>query len=455
MTSVLVLVGVSCYVADTKIVDEGFGDHPEIDNNIDDLALVLPATLNLEGPVDVREMRNPGSSDEIAGFLSLASMSATEALIFYYSGHGVLSPIDGGLALTHSRTPRTMAGYQALDFSRIRGIYRQSGAQKRIVLLDCCYSGSAVNDPLDDGNLTGQLSINGSYVMTSSPATRSSHVIPGERNSAFTGRLLRVLSGKDADSPEKMTLNQAFMRVRNLMSADALPEPQALDNNALGEALLLKTVSLEKLVSPDLLDPNQRENSTDRMHGLTCIYSDLNEEDNRNIVRKIRRSRNIFFCAHTGYNAMVSQYQMSIRSAIRSGATVRAVITNPNSPLMKSAELTRRLCPSIRQEGEIRDVIQTFSRHQKYAVAAGFPPENVQLRLYAGVPSMNALRIDGWLRIIPYLPLVDAAESPVFEYEFDVSHPSALISRYLDSVRLLWDDSKRVDLSVYDNPANE
>ncbi len=154
------------------------------------------------------------------------------------------------------------------------------------------------------------------------------------------------------------------------------------------------------------------------------MFADLNEEDNRLIAQRLRRANCIIFVAHTGYNAMVSQYQSAIRDAVRRGCTLRVVVTDPTGPLMKEPVLTTRLCPSIRQEGEIQDVLSACARHLNEAVKHGHTPDNVQARLYLGPPSMNALRADNWLRIIPYLPLLDAADSPVFEYEFGDNTPS-------------------------------
>ena len=172
------------------------------------------------------------------------------------------------------------------------------------------------------------------------------------------------------------------------------------------------------------------------------VLLDLTEEDNRSVAQRIRRARSIFFAAHTGYNAMVSQYQVAVREAVRKGSTLRVVISDSNGPLMKQAKLTKRLCPSIRQEGEILDVIEACNRHQTEAVKAGHPADNVQIRLYQGPPSMNVLIVDGWLRIISYLPLLDAAESPVFEYQFDAEQPPQLIRKYLTSIERLWVDSQ-------------
>lgn len=171
------------------------------------------------------------------------------------------------------------------------------------------------------------------------------------------------------------------------------------------------------------------------------VFIDFTEEDNRVIAQRIRVAGTVFFAAHTGYNAMVSQYQVPIREAIANKCSLRVVVSNPDGPLMASKELTRRLCPSIRQEGEIGDVLRACARHRQHALERGMPAENVQARVYNGVPSMNLLLVDGWLRVIPYLPLVDAADSPVFEYTFDPTDPPPLIRKYLLAIERLWEGS--------------
>lgn len=176
------------------------------------------------------------------------------------------------------------------------------------------------------------------------------------------------------------------------------------------------------------------------------VFVDMNEEDNRLIAQRIRHAKSISFVAHTGYAVMVSQYQAAMRHAAGTGCALRVVVSNPDGALMNHAELTRRLCPSIRQAGEITDVLDACRRHFVYASSRGHPADNVQARLYNGPPSMNMLLVDDWLRIIPYLPLVDAAESPVFEFPVGQHETSPLVSKFLMSFERLWDDSTPVDL---------
>lgn len=177
-------------------------------------------------------------------------------------------------------------------------------------------------------------------------------------------------------------------------------------------------------------------------------FPDMNEEDNRLIAQRIRAAKAIVFIAHTGYAVMVSQYQVAMRHAVRNGCKLRVVVSDPDGPLMQEESLTRRLCPSIRQAGEIKDVLDACRRHWAMATDQGLPDGNVQARVYEGVPSMNILLVDDWLRVLPYLPLLDAAESPVFEMQADQDRPSPLVAKFLISIERLWADARVVDLSA-------
>ncbi len=438
----------------------------QVERNVDCLASLLKPALNLESRVEVRSLKNPSSSDEMAGFIATAASVAEDLLLIYYSGHGLINS-DGKLALSHSATELGMADFQALEYEKIRRACLASPARLKIVILDCCYSGAAVQGLLTNADdLRGQVIVNGSYVVASSPMTRPSHVLPGELTTAFTGRMIELIE-KGPDARAKFSLNELMARLREVLRADGLPEPQVVDNNQVGDVLLFRhrgsnpgPVSLAG-EAPPASEINDATHHYSRRHepvpgsdsledsGLFSIFLDLNDEDNRAIAVRIRNADDIFFVAHTGYNAMVSQYQGALRRAVEGGGRLRVVISDPNGPLMKASELTQRLCPSVRQAGEIGDVLEACHRHQRHAVEQGHAPNQVQVRLYRGVPSANLLLVDGWLRMIPYLPLLDAADSPVFEFEFDTKRPTRLIQKYLRVLESLWKGSKIVDLEVY------
>ncbi|MHA7956478.1 hypothetical protein ACX9I7_01805 [Streptomyces sp. L500] len=175
------------------------------------------------------------------------------------------------------------------------------------------------------------------------------------------------------------------------------------------------------------------------------IYLDATEQNSRTIAGRVRSASDIFFMAHTGYGFMVNQYQWAVRDAVSNGCRLRVVVSAPDGHVMQQPELRKRLCPSARQQGEVHDTLVTCARHRERA-AEFDTAENVQAKVYAGVPSMNIVKTDAWLRAIPYMPLLDAGECPIFEYHFDPDAPSPLLRKFFISMERVWDDAQSVDL---------
>ena len=449
--TVVALLGVSSYDPTTR-ADDQLCDIPQVASNVARLEAMIGAGL-LGDRVVVRRLLNPQSSDEAAAFVVDAASEASGLFFCYYAGHG-LRTSSGGLALTHSRSTASSGDYRALDYDKLRRACLQSPAARRIVFLDCCYSGTAIRGLLSVGDLGGQLAITQSCVIASSPSTRPSHVVSGEVCTAFTGRFLDAVMTV-LEAAETATVNEVLQVTVAQLRADGLPLPEVADRNDLGGATIFRSPRLGLLGARcsgvGVAGAGQGGSPVVLPSGLLGIYRDFNDEDNRGIVTRIRRARSIFFVAHAGYNAMVSQYQAVMRNAVEGGCRLRVVVSDPNGPLMKSPELTTRLCPSIQQAEEIQWVLQACARHQRTATRSGYDAHNVQARVYLGVPSVNMLLVDRWFRMIPYLPLVDAGESPVYEFDFDQS--SWLASFYNRMLDNLWSNGKAVDLGVHLPPS--
>jgi hypothetical protein len=428
--------------------DTIFADIPQSKRNVDRLAPLLSRSLALPSPPTIKRLEDPADSDEMAKFIATTAEEADDLLLLYYCGHGVITS-QGTLGLTRKGSLPAMSDYDTLDFERVRTACRRSPARMRIVILDCCYSGAAAQDLLSDDNLRGRLAINGSYVVTSAPATRPAHVVKGEQYTAFTGELIRILE-QDGEPGDVRSWNDVTQKVRTALLAAGFPEPQVLDQNQVGDRPLLRRVPLMDLDSDSTSTAAGDGYAQFRERtGLAALYTDINDEDNRAIAQRIRNSKRIVFSAHTGYNAMVSQYQPAMRAAIEAGATLEVVVTDPDASFMSDDEVVRRLCPSIRQQGEIHDVIAACARHQRLAVARGLPASNVQLRLYIGCPSTNLLLTDQALRVIPYLPLLDAGESPVFDFAWVGRSPPEIVAKYLEAIARQWQDARPIDLAAW------
>src|SRR5690606_14386769 len=88
-------------------------------------------------------VRNPADRDDVLDAVCRAASEATDTLVVYFAGHGMRSP-DGSLylALGHSEQGRRF--YKSVAFSDLRTEVLEGAAPRKVVILDCCYSGAAL-----------------------------------------------------------------------------------------------------------------------------------------------------------------------------------------------------------------------------------------------------------------------------------------------------------------------
>lgn len=159
--------------------------------------------------------------EDIGTALSRASDEAEDLLLVYYAGHGLLD--DGGLLyLTLQHTDPKQLGFTAVDLNLLKRQLAGAKARARMLILDCCFSGRAVEamGPLP-GLVSGQLPASGTYTLTSTSATRPSHAPPKDRNTAFTGALLGALG-----EPEPLRLDEIYQRVKLELDGRGFTAPQ-------------------------------------------------------------------------------------------------------------------------------------------------------------------------------------------------------------------------------------
>ncbi|WFE97527.1 caspase family protein [Micromonospora sp. WMMD987] len=180
--SVAVLIGSAEY-ASSDIVDL-----TGVRNNLSDLSQIL-GDHDHGGfdPARIHQILNP----DLTAARRVAALSAevTDTLVVYFAGHGTVGP-DGELYLA---LPESTPGYEHFDglpYAKIRQAILDSPARQRVVILDCCFSGRAIDAM---GSSTALLDMAGTYILTSTSAVRPSYAPAGERNTTFTGALLEVM----------------------------------------------------------------------------------------------------------------------------------------------------------------------------------------------------------------------------------------------------------------------
>jgi hypothetical protein len=159
--------------------------------------------------------------ETIGKALSTASDQAEDLLLVYYAGHGLLDD-DGLLYLTLKHTDPKQLEFTAVDLNLLKRRLARARARARVLILDCCFSGRAIEamGPLPS-LVSGQLPASGTYTLTSTSATRPSHAPPKDRNTSFTGALLAALG-----EPEPMRLDEIYQHVKHQLDDRGLTAPQ-------------------------------------------------------------------------------------------------------------------------------------------------------------------------------------------------------------------------------------
>jgi peptide/nickel transport system substrate-binding protein len=156
------------------------------------------------------------------------AQAAEDTLLFYYAGHGLVDPAAGGelgLALPGAYEPG--GAHVTVGYGHVRRELFVTAARtpRRIVILDCCWSGLALHGALGEG-AASSTDIQGTAVLTATASTRQALSPPGEPYTAFTGALLDILEGGVPGGPPLLDVGTVFGVLKRELKRRKLPVPQ-------------------------------------------------------------------------------------------------------------------------------------------------------------------------------------------------------------------------------------
>jgi hypothetical protein len=250
--SACVLIGVDAYT--------GLHPLPSVRKNLSALSDVL-ADRNIWGIPEERLtcVPSPTTPRALMGPIRAAAHLAEDTLIVYYAGHGLLNGNDDELLLTlpDSVDEQPDTCVRAMD---VKSAIGKCSARRRVLILDCCYSGQMVSEMSTDdrGARGGSVAVDtlrgvrGSYVMASAPRDRRSHAPDPKSCTRFTGALADVLREGIPDGPEMLSLRDVFVAAKERVTdGGEAPEPQDQDRNDVGTlAFVRNTAVLPELPPP-------------------------------------------------------------------------------------------------------------------------------------------------------------------------------------------------------------
>jgi hypothetical protein len=170
---------------------------------------------------------------EVGQLVGEQARQAGDLLLVYYAGHGLVDD-RGRLHLALHGTNTSALRYSALPVDLLREDIGASPAAARVLILDCCFAGRAIEVMgTDAGLFSAQFEVAGTYTLASTTATAPAYAPRDQRFTAFTGALLEALS-----NGTPLTLDELYARVDRKLVARGLPRPQRRATNTAGELYL-------------------------------------------------------------------------------------------------------------------------------------------------------------------------------------------------------------------------
>jgi uncharacterized caspase-like protein len=189
-------------------------------------------------------LRNPSSSEVVCDALEAAAAEVTDTLVFYYAGHGLIDAdaTDEELYLALPDSRPNSAYRTGLPYSWVRReLLKAKKARRRVVILDCCYSGRALTQRMGtqgEDTIRRLLDIDGTCVLTATARTRTALAPPDEALTAFTGELVEALTTGIPDGPELLDVDTLYQYVWQRLLAKERPRPQKAQTGFAGRIAL-------------------------------------------------------------------------------------------------------------------------------------------------------------------------------------------------------------------------
>ncbi|MEV4514406.1 DnaJ C-terminal domain-containing protein [Dactylosporangium sp. NPDC049525] len=245
-----VLVGVSRYQRHAARAgdDEGaLDDLPTVRNNIAGLRRLLQDTSRWGLPrAHCRVLNQPSSSAEVLDVLREQADRATDTLLFYFAGHGLIDDRDEDeVYLALPGADRLRPNRESIPFKWIRNEFLDaSRARRKVAIIDCCYSGRALGTWMSpDGPTPDGLEIFGTCVLTATARTRLALAPDNEPYTAFTGELIEALKNGIPDGPELLDLDTLYRHIYQRLRARGRPIPKRGERDTGGLVAIARNVA--------------------------------------------------------------------------------------------------------------------------------------------------------------------------------------------------------------------
>lgn len=196
-------------------------------------------------PENCQMLLDPQTPRQLSKSVAEAAEAAEDTLLVYYAGHGLIEPRTGQLHLAVGDSDRMSVHDTAVPYEWIRRSIEHSPAARRILIADCCYSARTFGTQ----SAGAELEVEGTYLLAAAAENAVAVSPPGERFTAFTGELIRLIRDGVLEGEEFLDLDTIYQRLRVELGLKALPEPHRLCRDRLGKAPFLRNTAFQPVTA--------------------------------------------------------------------------------------------------------------------------------------------------------------------------------------------------------------
>ncbi|GIM97810.1 YqgE/AlgH family protein [Paractinoplanes toevensis] len=237
-----VLIGSSAYRWLTPL--------PSVRANLEDLRRAL-TDEDIWGLPPANVMTIADATDRVAVYETLreaAGAAGTDGLLlFYYAGHGLIH--GGDLILGLPGTDPQHPDEQALAYATLRDATRLSRSPRRVLILDCCFAGRAGTAEMSAADALRRLAHSDTEqacLLLAAGANRPASAPAGDRNTAFTGALLDLLTMGSELSDPVLTVQTVADEVDRHLLASGRERPELRLSNRAGDIPLARNIRIRR-----------------------------------------------------------------------------------------------------------------------------------------------------------------------------------------------------------------
>lgn len=216
------------------------------------------------------------------------SKEATDLFLLYYTGHGLISR-KGELLLTLPGSTLANSSANCVPWDTLKEFIAASPATNKLIVLDCCFSGRALEFMSPADEVTQQaLKTQGAVVLTSSARSAPSLAPDGERRTAFTDALLQLLEQGIDNGRTVISVNEAFAGAQQSLTSRDLPEPRSLmSDNASDLAWVRNTRTLgadaSTIAATDAIFRNIEHSLTNYVESRLAAKTEAESHDDHDV----------------------------------------------------------------------------------------------------------------------------------------------------------------------------